>query len=94
MAGADPLPRELAAVIRFEARHAGLTEDQRVPLVRQAFGLNLLGYRQRLYRAVNHPAARSVEPSTVDRLLAVLEQRRQLTRRHRPAHAVNQRTGV
>lgn len=78
------LPAELVAVLRFEARTANLDEDRRTELVRQAFGLSLIRYRQRLVRALAHPGAEAVEPVTVHRLRRLLEQRRG-RRQHRGA---------
>ena len=80
------LPDELVAVLRFEAAHVHVTEDVRAALVRQAFGLSLTRYRQRLARAVAAPGAEAVEPATVRRLRAAAERRtRRLSRRPRGA---------
>ena len=76
MAVADHLPDDLAAVLRFEARHAGVPDERLVDLVRQAFGIDLIRYRQRLYAAVTHPAAEALEPATVRRLRRIVARHR------------------
>lgn len=73
----EEFPRHLAAVLRFEARHAATPEPQLKAAVAQAFGLSLLRYRQRLALAVKTPGAEAIEPATVRRLKAVLIRSRQ-----------------
>lgn len=77
----DALPTRLAVVLRFEARHAGWVDAALEPAVRQAFGIGLLRYRQRLHAAVKHPAAEAFDAATVRRLRRLLEAR---TRRLHP----------
>lgn len=84
MTDAERLPDHLVAVLRFEARHEAVNDDTRTALVRQAFGLSLVRYRQRLIAAVEHPGAPAVEPALVARLRAVLADGR---RRHTVAHS-------
>lgn len=80
MAAAE-FPRDLAAVLRFSAHYANATEDALRPAVRQAFGCDLIRYRQRLVRAVQTPGAEAVAPTEVNRLRRILEDA--ATRRHR-----------
>lgn len=84
MTTAEGLPPGLVAVLRFEARHESINDDTRTVLVRQAFGLSLVRYRQRLIRAVETPGADLVEPALVARLRTVLADGR---RRHTVAHS-------
>lgn len=86
MTTAESLPLELVAVLRFEARHQHINDDTRTTLVRQAFGLSLARYRQRLIRAVEHPAAPAVEAELVAHLREVLATGRR-RRRHTVAHS-------
>lgn len=81
MSGRPEFPRDLAAVLRFEARHTDSTEAARREAVRAAFGLSLLRYYQRLARAVATPGAEAVEPATVRRLRGVLLRRSQRRQR-------------
>lgn len=73
------MPAELAAVLRFEARHAHLSEAELAVAVRAAFGLSVLRYRLRLVRAIAHPAAEALEPATVRHLRALIARRNRLT---------------
>lgn len=83
---AEPMPRDLEAVLRFEARNAGKTDAMLGPLVRMAFGCSLIRYRQRLLRAIRHPKALEVDAQTVrrlERLLAAHKARRTLANAQR-----------
>lgn len=71
----DPLPAEDLALLRFAGRTAGWHEDRLTAAVLEAFGCTLTRYHQRLYRALQHPAAEAAEPTTVHRLRRLIDQR-------------------
>ncbi len=78
--GVPQLAPELVAVLKFAGRHANLRDNELRPLVRQAFGLDLVRYRQRLYVAISTPGAEAVKPAVVHRCKdAIDRKRRRLT---------------
>lgn len=77
----EPPPDDVVAVLRFAAHMEGAAYDTVADAARHAFGITATRYYQRLHRALEHPAAESVEPATVRRLRAIAARRQQRTTR-------------